>query len=176
MTRGRLWRCLSLPRLSAGAACGFALVLAAAPLADPFPQPDPDRKQTAVAFTAQWAMRHRDLGSLRDLQHAAGSEGKIVERLLDAETPRVVYQWTGASGRMRANVYASGNFGATIVPGDGGAPIVLNNFGAFVCAQCAPPVSACGRRPSRIPHDLHWDNFDCRCTLTGPQSVKDGAC
>lgn len=163
-------------RFIPGVACGLALTLGSAALADPLPPPDPDREKAAVAFTPQRAMRHRDPRSLRDLQDAAGSDGKIVERSLDAETPRIVLQWTGASGRMRASVYSSGDFGATIIPAESGAPIVLNNFGAFVCAQCAAPVSACGRRPSWIPHDLHWDNFDCRCALTGPQSVKAGAC
>ena len=46
--------------------------------------------------------------------------------------------------------------------------IKFNSFGGFTCPACDPGVIACGHRPSWIPHDVHWDTFDCESTLTGP--------
>jgi len=51
---------------------------------------------------------------------------------------------------------------------------VLNSFGAFSCRICSPPVNACGQRPSWVPHDVHWDIFDCPRTITGPQDMPAG--
>jgi hypothetical protein len=168
---------------SASLALGLALVLQtwAGAHADPWPPIDPDQETTDVVFTSAWAMQHRDARSLIQLQDVAGAKGKIVEYLLKADPPRVVFRWNsvapdGSKSQLKATVFASGDFGATVSPADGGEAIVLNSYGAFVCRQCTPPVSACGHRPSWIPRDLHWDNFDCRCTLTGPQSVQDAEC
>ena len=74
---------------------------------------------------------------------------------------------------MRAFLYPDGSFAAVVSPAGSGGEIVLNSFGAFVCPTCKPPVDACGHRPSWVPHDLHWDVFDCLQTLTGPQSLYD---
>jgi hypothetical protein len=150
-------------------------------IAAQWPPIDPDEETTAVVFTRDWAMTVRDARTFRQLQNAAGARGKIVESNLGAETPYVVFQWIsvapdGRKAQMRTNVFSTGDFGATILPIEQDGEIALNNFGAFVCRQCSPPIDACGRRPSWAPHDLHWDNFDCRCSLTGPQSVKGGPC
>jgi hypothetical protein len=167
-------------RFLALASTAALLIAGGAACAAPWPPPDPDEAATSVAFTSAWAIGLRTLQSFDQLQAAAGAKGKIVESRLTAETPSVVFEWRsvapdGAKSSMRATLFRTGDYGVTITPAVGDE-IVANNFGAFVCRQCAPPVSACGRRPSWIAHDLHWDNFDCRCTLTGPQSVAAAAC
>jgi hypothetical protein len=175
----------SRPRRSATLASILALAIQmsaiALAVAAGWPPIDPNEEATAVVFTRDWATTVRDTRTLRQLQNAAGAGGKIVERNLGAEAPYVVFQWIsvapdGRKARMRANVFSTGDFGATILPIEQGDEIALNNFGAFVCRQCSPPIDACGRRPSWSPHDLHWDNFDCRCSLTGPQGAKAGQC
>lgn len=134
-----------------------------------------------MPFTAAWAAKLRDVRTFAQLQDAAGAKGKLIEMFVGAETPSVVFHWNsvapgGRRAQMRARLFSTGDFSATISPGEGGEATILNNFGAFVCKQCSPPVTACGHRTSWIPHDLHWDNFDCHCTLTGPQSFEDGRC
>lgn len=142
--------------------------------ANDWPPIDPGNDQAAVALTAEWATSVRGIRSFRQLQNAAGTPGRITSFETHDETPRVVYDWVGGanSGRMRAFVYKDGGFAAIITPAANGGEIVLNSFGAFVCPTCSPPVNACGLRPSWVPHDLHWDNFDCLHTLTGPQSLQ----
>jgi hypothetical protein len=92
-----------------------------------------------------------------------------VSRELNAPFPRVLFSWTGSGGKgqMRAFLYADGSFAVVVSPAEGGA-ITLNSFGAFMCPSCDPPISACGGRPAWVPHDVHWDTFDCERTLTGP--------
>jgi hypothetical protein len=143
-----------------------------------WPPADPGEAQAKVALDANFATRLRDIKRFRELQDAAGARGKITDSVLDGDAPHVVYQWSGAgdAGKMRALVYRDGDFGAIITPPGGAAEIVLNDFGAFVCASCTPPVNSCGHRPSWVPHDLHWDTFDCGCTLTGPQSLNKSRC
>ncbi len=143
-----------------------------------WPPPDPGEPMAKVALDASFAMRLRDARGFRELQDAAGTGGKITDVALDGDAPHVTYSWTGigGSGRMRVLVYRGGDFGAIIMPPDGREEIVLNNFGAFVCPSCSPPVNSCGHRPSWVPHDLHWDIFDCGCTLTGPQTLSSGRC
>ena len=123
-------------------------------------------------------MRLRDAKSFGELQRAAGAGGAISEIRRDGDAPHAVFAWTGAGqgGRMRALLYRDGAFAAIITPPGAKGDIVLNSFGASICPGCAPPVNSCGRRPSWVPHDLHWDVFDCGCTLTGPQSLAAGAC
>lgn len=176
---GRKW----ITAIAAFAAAAFIFQCPGAATArtDEWPPHDPEQETTAIPFTANWAAKLRDVRTFVQLQDAAGAKGKIIESLVGAETPSVAFHWSsvapdGRRAQMRARLFSTGDFSATISPIEDGETIVLNNFGAFVCTQCSPPVSACGRRPSWIPHDLHWDNFDCRCTLTGPQSVRDGHC
>jgi hypothetical protein len=143
-----------------------------------WPPRDPGEGIAAVEITTAWAGRLRDLRVFTELQRAAGAAGQLETVDDSADAPRAVYGWTGAGGRgrMRAFLYRSGDFAAVVTPADGAGEIVLNNFGAFVCATCSPPVKACGRRPSWVPHSLHWDTFDCGCTLTGPQSLRGDRC
>lgn len=153
-----------------------ALATVARAAAGDWPPSDPDQPTSPIDFTKDWAKTIQDIRTFSDLQSAAGAKGKFVQSQLDAEPPYVVFEWIGSAtqgraGRVRVNLFANDDFGVTILPSDGDEAIVLNNSGAFVCRQCAPPIDRCGHRPSWIPHDLHWDNFDCRCTLTGPQSV-----
>ena len=75
---------------------------------------------------------------------------------------------------MRAFLYEDGGFAAIIAPAGDDREIILNNAGAFICAACVPPVNACGSRPSWVPHDVHFDDFDCPLTLTGPQNLDRG--
>ncbi len=155
------------------------LMLAAGPApADGWPPPDPGEGVAKVSFTTAFAQGLRAARSLAALQEAAGARGRIVAVIGAGDAPHLVYEWKGAggSGTMTAFVYRTGDFGVTIALSGRSEPIVLNNFGAFVCAVCSPPVNACGHRPSWVPHDLHWDTFDCRCTLTGPQSLHAGVC
>jgi hypothetical protein len=132
-----------------------------------------------VALDEAFALSLREAKGFAELQAAAGSRGHTTEVALEGDAPHIVYAWTGANGKgaMRVFVYEGGNdFGAIITPPGKTSPIVLNNFGAFICPSCSPPVNSCGHRPSWVPHDLHWDVFDCGCTLTGPQSLRAGSC
>jgi hypothetical protein len=154
------------------------LLAIASASAEDWPPADPGEIVAKVEFTPAWASGLRGIDSLQALQEAAGARGKIADVVLDGDSPHVVYDWTGAGkgGRMRAFLYKSGGFGAIITPAGNAREIVLNSFQAFVCDSCSPPVNACGHRPSWVPHDLHWDVFDCGCTLTGPQSLHAGPC
>ena len=133
--------------------------------------------RASVAFTPAFAASLRDARRFEDVTSAAGVPGALVGKSEESDGPHVVYAWTGAGGRgsMRAYLYRSGDFSVVMRP-EGGDDIVMNSFGAFVCPSCSPPVNACGRRPWWVPHDVHWDNFDCGCTLAGPQSVRVGRC
>jgi hypothetical protein len=146
--------------------------------AEDWPPADPGEAMAKVEFTSAWASHLRGIRSFRELQDAAGARGKITHVVLDGDSPHVIYGWSGAAnrGRMRAFLYESGGFGAIITPAGDAREIVLNSFDAFVCGSCVPPVNACGHRPSWVPHDLHWDVFDCGCTLTGPQNLHSGPC
>ena len=154
------------------------LVLASLPAqAGDWPPPDSGEAAAKIAFSPAWAATLRGVRSFGQLQDAAGAKGRITEIVRDGDSPHAVFRWTGAgnNGQMRALLYEGGDFGAVItLPGQ--PDIVLNDFDAFICASCAPPVNSCGRRPSWVPHDLHWDVFDCGCTLTAPQSLNSPPC
>jgi len=156
---------------------GLALCPASAE-APKWPPDDPGQGTAKVEITTAWAGRLRDIREFADLQKAAGAGGRLASIENAGDAPHAVYTWTGAGGRgaMRAFVYRAGGFAAIVTPADSAGEIIVNNFGAFVCTGCSPPVRACGRRPSWVPHTLHWDTFDCGCTLTGPQSVRAGKC
>ena len=143
-----------------------------------WPPPDPGQDTAKVAITTAWAQGLREAGSLPALQKAAGAGGRLEAIEETGDAPRAVYRWTGAGGQgaMRAFVYRSGDFGAVVTPADGKSEIIVNNFGAFVCPTCTPPVNSCGRRPSWVSREVHWDTFDCGCTLTGPQSLYGSRC
>ena len=168
--------CVSRRRPTDRLAHWLLWLLAANPAsAADWPPHDPGDEQATVVFDAQWASRVRGIRSFRELQRQAGALGRITSTELPRETQRVVYGWEGSDhrGRLRAFVYQDGSFAAVVSQAEPGGEIVLNSFGAFVCPACTPPVNACGHRPSWVPHDLHWDDFDCLHTLTGPQSLYD---
>ena len=119
-----------------------------------------------VAFDARLAARLRGARDVHALQKALGAPGRTEPSA--GGGARAVYDWTGPSGRLRAFVYGAGDFGARVTFADGGEAR-FNNFGAFICPACAPPVRACGHRPAWVPHSLHWDDFDCERTVLGPQ-------
>jgi hypothetical protein len=149
-----------------------ALLLWMAPAqAEAWPPSDPNEGGAAVEITRRLAQELREAHELTDVQRTAGSLGKIEAIETIGSASRAVYGSVGrdGKGRMRIFAYRSGGFAAIIDPVDAPSEIVLNSFGAFTCRDCSPPVNACGRRPSWIPHDLHWDNFDCPHTITGPQ-------
>src|SRR5262245_40737647 len=152
------------------------LLMAAASPAEVWPAADPNDGTAAVEITTAWAQRLREVRALADVQRAAGAGGKIEALETRGSTSRAVFSWLGRNGkgRLRAFVYRSGGFAAIVDPADLPSEIALNSFGAFTCRDCSPPVDACGRRPSWIPHDLHWDNFDCPRTITGPQDMPGG--
>lgn len=159
----------------------MALCLAVAPAAvsaGNWPPPDPAEPAAAVAFDTAWASRQRDIHDFEQLQKAAGARGRIIEIVQTGDSPHVVFGWTGKQGRgrMQALLYENGDFSAIITPAGASEDIILNNFGGFACPLCSPTVLVCGRRPSWIPHDLHWDRFDCPCTLAGPQGLHIGKC
>jgi hypothetical protein len=121
------------------------------------------------------------LRTFQQVQDVLGARGKIVEQLLSEEQPSVSFRWTNLTAstqkrEVRVNLFETGDFGGVVLLGDAANEVVFNNAGAFVCKDCNPPVDACGHRPGWIPHDLHWDNFDCRCTLVGPQNLKHPLC
>lgn len=143
-----------------------------------WPPSDPGQPVAKVAITTAWAGRLREIHSFSDLQKAAGAQGKLVAVDNGGEAPHAVYSWTGSAGRGQMNVflYRSGDFGIVVRPADRAGEIKMNNFAAFVCPACSPPIHACGLRPSWVPHTVHWDSSDCGCTLTGPQTIRPGAC
>ena len=156
---------------------GLVFLAAAYARAEDWPPSDPGEAMAKLELDANFALSLRGVRSFRQLQEKAGAGGHITDVVLEGDAPHVVYGWIGAggSGRMRALLYEDGGFGAIItLPAAG--EIVLNSFDAFICASCSPPVNSCGHRPSWVPHDLHWDVFDCGCTLTGPQSLHSGSC
>jgi hypothetical protein len=157
------------------AAC---LLVKAASGAEAWPPADPDAMSTPKRIEAPLATEFRGIRTFAQAQDILGSRGKITERRLDTDQPYVMYHWRAPASATEAKVwlFKTGDFGGLVgKPGEAPA-IVFNNFGAVVCATCAPPISACGRRPSWVPHDVHWDNFDCRCTLTGPNGAPELGC
>src|SRR5262249_18307730 len=137
------------------------------------PPSDPNEGNAAIEITGAWAKALREARTLEDVQRAAGAGGKIEALETKGDMSRAAYSWIGRNGkgRLRVLVYRSGGFAAIVDPAALPGKIVLNSFGAYTCRDCSPPVDACGRRPSWIPHDLHWDNFDCPRTITGPQDM-----
>lgn len=138
----------------------------------------PQPASAAVEFTPAFASALREIRRFEGIAAAAGATGVEIGRSEESDGPHVVYGWTGAGGKgsMRAFLFRSGDFSIVVRPEGATEDIVLNSFGAFVCPSCSPPVNACGRRPWWVPHDVHWDTFDCGCTLAGPQSVRVGRC
>jgi hypothetical protein len=119
-----------------------------------WPPADPDDHVTRTEFTVAWAKQLRGFKTLADLQRAAGSRGRISARNLgDPRHPSVSFHWKsepfeGARvGWMLATVNADGGIGAEIITSDK-LDITVNNFGAFICGKCRPPIEAMGRRPS----------------------------
>jgi hypothetical protein len=163
---------ISIMLIAAASLSGLATSKAQSQMAE-WPPVDPGEVQASVTFTPEWASTLRGLQRFDQLQSAAGARGHIGSTEIQSETPRVVYNWVDIAhtGRMRAFLYENKAFAVIITPADGLGEIVLNSFGAFVCPMCSPPVNACGLRPSWVPHDLHWDDFDCPRTITGPQSL-----
>jgi hypothetical protein len=144
-----------------------------------FARSAPERAQNA-AFDLGFALRLRGVSSFDALRSVVGSEGEIVERSQIGGHSYAVYRWpdshSPAASELRVRLFESGDFGATIGVTGRPASVTFNSFGAFVCPSCAPPVDACGRRPSWVDRDVHWDVFDCRCTLLGPAGGPDSAC
>ncbi len=155
----------------------FAFVCATSAMAQisPWPPHDPDDEGSKAEITVGWAAGLRDVTRFDDVQRYIGAQGRIESVSDEDDAPRAVYHWTGPRGRgeVTAFLYRSGDFGLVIAPVDG-RQIRMNNFGAFFCPDCVPPVQACGRHPSWVPHWAHWDNFDCPCTVTGPHN--EGTC
>jgi hypothetical protein len=160
------------------ASTGLAFASTGALGAETWPPADPAEGATKVELDAAFAMKLRAAKSFGELQQAAGARGRITEIVRNGDAPHVVYSWMhdAKGGHMRVLLYRDGAFAAVVNPADLEGDIVLNSFGAFVCPSCSPPVNSCGHRPSWVPHDIHWDVFDCGCTLTGPQSLTSGSC
>lgn len=158
------------------AALAALLLTAASSQAETWPPADPNQGTATVEITTAWASGLREAKALADVQRAAGAGGRIEVIESKGSTSRAVFVWIGrdGKGRLRVLAYRSGGFAAIIDPADAKGEIVLNSFGAFACKDCSPPVNACGRRPSWVPHDLHWDTFDCPRTITGPQDMPGG--
>jgi hypothetical protein len=146
--------------------------------AEAWPPADPDAEVTQRRMEPSLASEFRDIRTFQQAQGAIGTGGKIIERRLEADQPYVLYHWRmpRAAAEARVWLFKTGDFGGLIGKPGEQPMIIFNNFGALVCTICAPPVSACGRRPSWVPHDVHWDNFDCRCTLTGPSGAPELGC
>jgi hypothetical protein len=164
--------------------CRLAVVIAAlivakiAFAAEAWPPADPGAEVTQTRIEPSLADAFRDVRTFKQAQDILGWGGKIIERRLKADQPYVVYHWRMPQDAAEARVwlFETGDFGGLIVKPDAAPMIVFNNFVAFVSTTCSPPVSACGRRPSWVPPDVHWDNFDCRCTLTGPNGAPELGC
>jgi hypothetical protein len=118
----------------------------------------PNEEVAAIEFTLEATKALRDLRTFADLQRAVGATGILAGHVASYQR----YHWKGAhdKGDMNAIVFASGDFRA-VVHTNAHQTVTFSNFGEFLCAACTPPVNACGRRPSWISADLHWDNWDC---------------
>ena len=164
---------ISMLRIASMLTCLVLAGTGARSIAADWPPADPGEPVTKLAIDAGMAQKLRGLHSFSELQTATGARGQVSEVVRDGDAPHAVYDWTSAAngGRIRVFLYETGDFSAALTPPGQTDEIVLNNFEAFLCASCAPPVTACGHRPSWVPHDLHWDVYDCARTLTGPQSV-----
>jgi hypothetical protein len=152
------------------------LLAATSSSAGTWPPADPNQGTAAIEITTGWASGLRAAQALDDVQRALGAGGKIEAVESKGSTSRAVFSWAGrgGKGRLRLFAYRSGGFSAIVDPADSPDEIVLNSFGAFSCRHCSPPVSACGRRPSWVPHEVHWDTYDCPRTITGPQDMPAG--
>jgi hypothetical protein len=152
------------------------LLIATSSAAETWPPADPNQGRAAVEITTTSASALREARALSDVQRALGAGGKIEAVESKGNTSRAVFSWTGrdGKGRLRIFAYRSGGFSAIVDPADAPNEIVLNSFGAFACRDCSPPINACGRRPSWVPHDVHWDTYDCPRTITGPQDMPAG--
>ncbi|MCP8937440.1 hypothetical protein NK718_02845 [Alsobacter sp. SYSU M60028] len=132
---------------------------------------------TPVPITPDLALNLRGAGSYASVEAMLRGPGTRIGTSRESDGPHEVRAWRdSAGGTARAYVYDSGDFSIVLRPAGEAQDIVLNSFGAFVCPTCSPPVNACGRRPWWVPHDVHFDNFDCGCTLAGPQSLGVGRC
>lgn len=113
---------------------------------------DPGKYVTKVDFTVAWAKKLKEFHTLEELQRAAGTKGTISERSLEGEHPSVRYHWrsepkNGRVGYMVATVYRDGGIGVGIMT-DEDIEIIVNNFGAFICERCSPPIDIRGAEPS----------------------------
>ena len=160
------------------AASLFLLTQASVSFAADWPPKDPNEPLAKVAFTEKTIAALRKAQSFAELQNAVGAHGRVAKFDRESEFPYALFTWQGAgnSGHMEAALYETGDFGVTVTLAGAGHEIRLNNFGAFDCPSCKPAAFSCGHRPSWVPHDLHWDTFDCGCTMTGPMSLRAGRC
>lgn len=117
-----------------------------------WPPQDPGQYVTKVDFTLAWAKKLKGLKTLADLQRVAGSKGTISERKLDGDHPSVSFHWRSEPsgsrvGYMLATVYEDGGIGVSVLT-DENASVIVNNFGAFICEKCNPPIDIRGEEPS----------------------------
>jgi len=117
-----------------------------------WPPDDPGKYVTKVDFTVAWAKKLKGFHTLDELQRAAGTKGTISERSLEGEHPSVRYHWrsepkNGRVGYMVATVYRDGGIGVGIMT-DENIEIIVNNFEAFICERCSPPIDIRGAEPS----------------------------
>jgi hypothetical protein len=139
---------------------------------------DPPLPRATSDISPAFATALREARHFSDVEAAAGGPGALVGHSDESDGPHDVFAWTGRDGKgsMRAYRFATGGFSVVLRPAGETTDLIVNSFGGFVCPTCLPPVSACGRRPSWVPHDVHFDTFDCGCTLAGPQSLNIGRC
>ena len=118
-----------------------------------WPPDDPADYTTPTDFTVAWAKKLQGFRTLADLQRAAGSKGTISERKLDDDHPHVSFHWRSQPknghriGYMLATVYSDGGIGVGVLT-DENIDLIINNFGAFVCDKCDPPIDIRGAEPS----------------------------
>jgi|SRR6266403_1682783 len=117
-----------------------------------WPPADPAEYITRTDFTITWAKKLRGFKTLADLQRAAGSKGTISERKLEGDHPSVSFHWrsqpkNGRIGYMLMTVYSDGGIGGGILT-DENIDLIVNNFGAFICEKCDPPIDIRGAEPS----------------------------
>ena len=127
------------------------LITSGAAIAAEWPPADPGDYNTKTDFTVAWAKKLRGFQTLADLQRIAGSKGVISDRKheRDADHPSVSFHWRSMPnvGYMVATVYQDGGIGVGVMTVDD-VSIVVNNFGAFVCDKCDPPIDIRGAEPS----------------------------
>jgi hypothetical protein len=114
----------------------LAVLVSGRALAADWPPADANEYSTEVDFSLAFAKRLRGFKSLADLQRAAKAKGRVEERTLEGDEPRVVFHWRSEPpnspgvGYLLAIVRPDGKITANILTTDKHM-VVVSNTGVF---------------------------------------------